>query len=95
MAYMTNREFYEHQHKQNKRNEYADALVKEVRRLREELTASQRREKAAVELINEVANMPLGLECDDEYYLYGEIFTAVSKCQKWLDPQEAGKGDAE
>lgn len=36
MAYMTNREFAEHLFKQEKKNEYADALVKEVRRLREE-----------------------------------------------------------
>lgn len=36
MAFMTNREFYEHQHKQEKRNTYTDALIKEVRRLREE-----------------------------------------------------------
>ena len=42
MAYMTNREFAEHEYKRKKQNAYADALVKEVRRLREELTASQR-----------------------------------------------------
>jgi hypothetical protein len=36
MAYMTNREFAEHEYKRKKQNAYADALVKEVRRLREE-----------------------------------------------------------
>jgi hypothetical protein len=36
MAYMTNREFAEHEYKRQKQNAYADALVKEVRRLREE-----------------------------------------------------------
>lgn len=36
MAYMTNREFAEHEYNRQKRNAYADALVKEVRRLREE-----------------------------------------------------------
>ena len=38
MAFMTNREFAEHMFKQEKRNAYTDALVKEVRRLREENT---------------------------------------------------------
>jgi hypothetical protein len=36
MAYMTNREFAEHEYNRQKRNAYADALAKEVRRLREE-----------------------------------------------------------
>jgi hypothetical protein len=36
MAYMTNREFAEHEYKRQKRNAYADALAKEVRQLREE-----------------------------------------------------------
>ena len=36
MAFMTNREFAELEFRRQKRNEYADALVKEVRRLREE-----------------------------------------------------------
>ena len=30
MAYMTNREFAEHEYKRQKQNAYADALVKEV-----------------------------------------------------------------
>ena len=38
MAFMTNREFAEHMFKQEKRNAYTDALIKEVRRLREENT---------------------------------------------------------
>lgn len=38
MAFMTNREFAEHEYKRQKQNAYADALVKEVRRLREENT---------------------------------------------------------
>lgn len=36
MAYMNNREFAEHLFKQEKRNAYTDALINEVRRLREE-----------------------------------------------------------
>ena len=36
MDFMTNREFAEHMFKQEKRNAYTDALVKEVRRLKEE-----------------------------------------------------------
>ena len=36
MAFMINREFAEHEYKRQKQNAYADALVKEVRRLREE-----------------------------------------------------------
>ena len=36
MAFMTNREFAELEFRRQKRNEYTDALVKEVRRLREE-----------------------------------------------------------
>ena len=47
MAYMTNREFAEHEYKRQKQNAYTDALIKEVRRLREELTASQRRAQDA------------------------------------------------
>lgn len=42
MAYMTNREFAEHEYKRQKRNAYADALVKEVRRLREEKLERER-----------------------------------------------------
>ncbi len=58
MAYMTNREFAEHEYKRQKQNAYADALVEETRRLREEnarlkaaLEIVQRREKAAVCMI--------------------------------------------
>jgi hypothetical protein len=47
MAYLTNREFAELEFRRQKRNEYTDALVKEVRRLREELTASQCRAQDA------------------------------------------------
>ena len=54
MAFMTNREFAEHEYNRQKRNAYADALVREVRKLREEnemlkkqLESSQRRERAA------------------------------------------------
>ena len=47
MAYMTNREFAELEFRRQKRNEYVSALIKEVRRLREELTASQRRAQDA------------------------------------------------
>ena len=36
MAFMTNREFAELEFRRQKRNEYADALIKEVRRLRDE-----------------------------------------------------------
>lgn len=42
MAYMTNREFAEHEYKRQKRNAYADALVKEVRRLREEIAEREK-----------------------------------------------------
>ena len=44
---MTNREFAELEFRRQKRNEYVSALIKEVRRLREELTASQRRAQDA------------------------------------------------
>ena len=54
MAFMTNREFAEHEYNRQKRNAYADALVREVRKLRDEnemlkkqLESSQRRERAA------------------------------------------------
>ena len=36
MAYMTNREFAELEFRRQKRNEYTNALIKEVRQLREE-----------------------------------------------------------
>ena len=36
MAFMTNRDFAELEFRRQKRNEYTDALVKEVRQLREE-----------------------------------------------------------
>lgn len=36
MAFMTNQEFAEHMFKQEKRNAYTDALIKEVRQLRDE-----------------------------------------------------------
>lgn len=42
MAFMTNREFAEHEYKRKKQNAYADALVKEVRRLREEIAEREK-----------------------------------------------------
>jgi transcriptional regulator with XRE-family HTH domain len=52
MAYINNREFVEHLFKQEKRNEYVDALVEEVRRLREEneLLQKQLAEKIYIKL---------------------------------------------
>ena len=44
---MTNREFAEHEYKRKKQNAYADALVKEVRQLREE-NAELRAERDAL-----------------------------------------------
>ena len=43
MAYMTNREFAEHEYKRKKQNAYADALVKEVRQFREEIAEREKR----------------------------------------------------
>ena len=52
MAFMTNREFAEHEYKRQKRNAYADALVKEVRQLREE-NAELRAERDALRKVQE------------------------------------------
>lgn len=64
MAYMTNREFYEHEYKRQKQNAYADALVKEVRRLREE---KQEREKGCEYCSGDVDERLTLIDSDDGY----------------------------
>ena len=99
MAYMTNREFAELEFRRQKRNEYVSALIKEVRRLREELTASQRREKAAVEDLTKLATKAI-TPCHSCAKTCVFLASLAPECQpptwcrewQWRGQQEAEKG---